>query len=94
MAMLQQLGTRGRAAMAGFTPGQVGVIAVGVIGLVLAGFVFLRWSAPPMARTSARSEAKPSRGADVPWRVSSIWEKWGAMRARKSASVLPATRSM
>jgi len=47
--LLQDSMRRARGAMSGFTPGQIGVIVVGIAGLVLAGFAFVRWSAAPMA---------------------------------------------
>jgi flagellar M-ring protein FliF len=49
MGMVQDLLQRGRGAMSGFTAGQLGVIAVGVVGLVLAGMAFVKWNAAPMA---------------------------------------------
>ncbi|MGD9954825.1 MAG: flagellar basal-body MS-ring/collar protein FliF [Candidatus Nanopelagicales bacterium] len=47
--LLQGYVGRARSAMSGFTAGQIGVIVVGVLGLVLAGFAFVRWNAAPMA---------------------------------------------
>ncbi|MCA0330431.1 MAG: flagellar M-ring protein FliF [Actinobacteria bacterium] len=48
-AIVQDGLRRARSAMAGFTPGQIGVIVIGVAGLVLAAFAFMRWSAPSLS---------------------------------------------
>lgn len=45
--VLQTMLRRARAVMAGFTPGQIGVIAVGVAALIAAGVAFSHWSAAP-----------------------------------------------
>ena len=48
-AIVQDGLRRARSAMSGFTPGQIGVIVIGVAGLVLAAFAFMRWSAPSLS---------------------------------------------
>jgi flagellar M-ring protein FliF len=40
---------KARSTMSGFTPGQVGVIAVAIAALIAAGIFFSRWSAAPFA---------------------------------------------
>ncbi len=47
MDALQVFLRRARATMAGFTPGQIGVIGIGVAVLIAAGFAFTKWSAAP-----------------------------------------------
>src|SRR5689334_19351339 len=44
---LDQLGTRGRQLLAGFTPGQRGIIVVAVLALVLGTVALGRWAAQP-----------------------------------------------
>jgi flagellar M-ring protein FliF len=46
---LQAALAKARATMAGFTPGQIGVIAVAVVALIVGGVMFTRWSATPYA---------------------------------------------
>ena len=47
--VLQNALGRARSAMSGFTPGQIGVIAVAIAALVAAGIFFSRWSAAPLS---------------------------------------------
>lgn len=57
MASLQLAIQRARAVMRGFTPGQIAVVAFAVIGLVVAGLLFSRWSASPYTPLYSNLEA-------------------------------------
>jgi flagellar M-ring protein FliF len=48
-AILQDGLRRARSAMSGFTPGQIGVIVIGVAGIVLAAFAFMRWTSASLS---------------------------------------------
>lgn len=73
---LQAALRKARATMAGFTPGQIGVIAVAVVALVVGGVMFSKWSATPysplytgLAGTDASAVVTELDSAGVPYQL-------------------------